>query len=626
MTDQDPTQGFEPPTGVPTTPPAPPVAPSFEAPPTPPAAPAAAGFAAPEVPGPLPVATSPVEATPSVPRPGRSKLKWLVAAVVVLLVAGTAAGATLLLTSDSGDPAVLAYAPADSVMYAEARLDLPGDQSAELAKVMKAFPGFEDQAAFPTKLSEALDQLVGKATDGKQSWKNDIEPWFGGQVAVSVGKLPTAADAASVRAALLIGVKDADKAATWAGKLLTDSGATSTTESYGGTTITVVTPPASSTTMGDTKGAYATVGPILVFGDLASVKAIIDTNGKTGLPTNAQFKQANASVAGDRLGFVYVDSRTLLNALIEMVPQDASMPQLPASLLDQMPAWTVETIRAKDSSLVMDVRMPHADLNGKPAESKLPGLVPASTVVLIDGHDLGASLKQMKDLYGGIDAYKDAVKQIDDALSILGGFDAATGWMGESGIAISRTGDTVTGGILVVPTDRAGADRLFNQLKAFIQLGGAQAGLKVSDEDYKGTPITVIDLSGLSGLAGSMAPGVAVPADLKLAYAVTDEVVVLGYGTDFVKAVLDARTGDSLAKDPRFADALARVGTKHTGLMWVDVAGIRDLVEGLLPSDARSTYETDVKPYLDAFNSLIEASVPGTPYDSGSIILHVTGD
>ena len=117
-----------------------------------------------------------------------------------LLVAGTAAGATLLLTSDSGDPAVLACTPADSVAYAELRLDLPGSQSAELAKVMKAFPGFEDQAAFPMKLSEALDLLVGQATDGQQGYKNDIEPWFGGQIGVSAGPLPTTADPAAARA------------------------------------------------------------------------------------------------------------------------------------------------------------------------------------------------------------------------------------------------------------------------------------------------------------------------------------------------------------------------------------------------------------------------------------------
>jgi hypothetical protein len=147
----------------------------------------------------------------------------------------------------------------------------------------------------------------------------------------------------------------------------------------------------------------------------------------------------------------------------------------------------------------------------------------------------------------------------------------------------------------------------------------------VSVEDYKGTPITVIDLSGLAGLAGSMAPGVDIPTDLKISYAVTADVVVLGYGTEFVKAVLDAPTGDSLAENARFKEALGRVGATNTGIVWVDVAAIRDLAEGLLPADAKATYEKDVKPYLDAFDYFISSTVPGTPYDSGSFVLHVTG-
>ena len=80
---------------------------------------------------------------------------------------------------------------------------------------MKAFPGFEDQAAFPIKLNEALDLLVGKATDGKQGYKTDIEPWFGGQLGVSVGPLPAAADPAAARA-VAFSVKDAAKATAWA--------------------------------------------------------------------------------------------------------------------------------------------------------------------------------------------------------------------------------------------------------------------------------------------------------------------------------------------------------------------------------------------------------------------------
>jgi hypothetical protein len=660
MTDQDPTQGFDPPpTGASWAsppPPVPPVTPTPEPPaPAPepatladaswaspqPPLPAAPAPQPPAAPAPQPPAwstpppqtfaqdattavTQPVATYPVVPearpaRPGRSKLKWLVAVVAVVLVAGTALGAGVLLTSKASDPAVLAWAPADSIMYGEARLDLPGSQGAELAKIMKAFPGFDDQAAFPAKMSEMLDQLVDKASSGKVSWKTDIDPWFGGQVAFSMSKFPSASDPESLRGAMLVNVKDATKATAWIAKLIDESGSKTSTESYGGTTITL----AASSSGSSIKAGYAIVGPVLVVGDLATIKAVIDTKGTTGLPSNAKFKEANAAANGDRLGFFYADYRTLFDEMLTMMP--ASGATLPRTLLDQMPTWVTETFRVSDSAFVVDVKSPHADLNGTSSESKVPGLVPASTIALIDGHDVGAMLKKMKDLYGGTDPYKDAIKQIDDTLALVGGFDAATSWMGESGIAIARSGDSITGGIVIVPTDKTAANRLLTQLKGFVSLGGAQAGIKVSDEDYKGTPITVLDLSGLSSMAGAMmTPGVALPADLKVSYAVTDDVVVLGYGTDFVKAVLDARTGDSLAKNARFKEALGRVGASNAGFMWFDIAAIRGIVEGYLPATEKATYEKDVKPYLDPLDYLIEANVSSAQSDGGSFVLHVT--
>lgn len=307
------------------------------------------------------------------------------------------------------------------------------------------------------------------------------------------------------------------------------------------------------------------------------------------------------------------------------MPGDAGA-ALPTSLLDQLPAWAVQTVRAENSALVLDVTVPHSELSGTGTASALPGLVPSGTLVLADGHDFGTALKRLKDQLGQDASLKDGLKQVDDGLAILGGFDSVTGWAGETGLAITKSDTSFTGGIVSVPTDAAAAERLFNQLKGFIQLGGAQAGLSVTEEQYNGTTITVVDLSGLSGLAGQMAEGVTLPADLKLSWAVTDKVVVLGYGTDFTKAVLDtAAGGPSLASDARFVDALSRVGPTRTGLVWVDISGARAALESLVPADAKATYESDLKPYLDAFDYLIETTEPGQTYDKGRAVLHVAG-
>ena len=91
----------------------------------------------------------------------------------------------------------------------------------------------------------------------------------------------------------------------------------------------------------------------------------------------------------------------------------------------------------------------------------------------------------------------------------------------------------------------------------------------------------------------------------------TDEVVVLGTSVDFVKGVLDAPSGSNLASTDQFKSALARVDSVNSTLFWLDVAGIRDLAEARLSSDEKASYEADLKPYLDAFDSVIATNVSG---------------
>ena len=614
MTDQDPTQRFEAPPAAepaPTEPPAPP------APPEP-------VVAAP---------TAPVAAARPA-GPGRSRLRWLVAGIVTLLVVGTAAGATFLLTRDAGDPDVLAWTPADSVVYTEARLDLPGSQQAELAKVMSAFPGFDDQAAFPTKLAEALDQLVKRASDDKMGYQADIEPWFGGQVSMSIGPLPSAADPTQVRALVLASVKDATKAGAWAEELLTETGATTSTETYDGITITRVVPPAGSDAAGaDVTGAYALFGPVIALGDPASIKAAIDTKGTGGLPTHDQFTAASGSVSGDRLGFLYLNAAAIAQGAQGLAGDTgASMPELPAMFDDLSAPWVVMAVRAEDGAIVVDTRQPHVDKLGPAVatESKVAALVPASTVFLATGHEVGAGLERLRALAAEDPELADGVKQLEDSLALIGGVDALIGWIGDAGIAITRDGDELAGGLVVTPTDKAAADRLLTQLRGFLALAGEGAGIKVTDEDHDGTTVTSITIENVGDLVGAATGGSLdgpedVPDSIVIAYAVSDEVVTIGYTADFVKAVLDTRGGESLATTDRFKGMLDRADKVHGSLSWVDVAAIRDLVEGMIPDAERGEYDADVKPYLAAFDAIIATSVPGDDLDTGTIVMRVVG-
>jgi hypothetical protein len=228
----------------------------------------------------------------------------------------------------------------------------------------------------------------------------------------------------------------------------------------------------------------------------------------------------------------------------------------------------------------------------------------------------------------------EAFKQIDQAANFLGGLDLAVGWRGDTGIVVARAGDGVEGGLISIPADAAGGQRLLTTLRSFVQLGGAQAGMTTRDEAYAGQTITILDLGtvrGLAGMAGSLGGAPVDPSMLpddhvEIAYAATDTVVVIGSSPEFVKHVLDAGAGASLAKDARFSALLGRVGATHNGLQFVDLAAIRGLVESAMSTASaaeRTNYDTSVKPFIAPFDALIAAGVVGSELDQAHLVVTV---
>lgn len=586
--------------------------------------------------------------TPTVPvttggsRPGRSRFRWAVAGLVTVLVAGIAGAAALLLTSDSADPDVLAWAPADRVSYVELRLDLPGSQQAEIAKVLARFPGFDDQSALPAKIAETLDRLVGEATDGRWSYREDVDPWFADRISVSAGPAPAgaSADVADAHVLVLLAMSDDTAALAWAREAATEAGATISTETHAGVTISIVevaqpqldgfdelpvdmTPP---------KLGYAVVGPTLAFGDVASIRAAIDTGGTSGLATTERFREARADLSGDRLAFMWADTAAAMSA--DLVPADldpdGTLRALAELVREITPAWMAATVRAVDGTLVMDTRSPRptAFAAATPRASAIASLVPPDTLFLTSGHDVGTALETLRALLAAKPAFADAVREVEGVLAFVGGFDAVTGWIGDVGVAVAPDpgGDGVVGGLVVTPTDAAKARQLFTTLGAFLALGGGDMGFEVRTEMHGGAEITILDLGPLDDLTdeatGGMLP---VPGgNAELAFTVTDEVVVVGLGSSFVRAVLDARDGPSLADDGRFAALLARAGGNHGQLGWVDLAAIRGLVESAIPASERAEYDADVRPYLAPFDVIISVVVPGETIDTGRAIITFT--
>jgi hypothetical protein len=591
----------------------------------------------------VPVPTQPISAPePPATAPRPSRARWFAAAGLIAIVVGATALITLSLTASSPRSVVLGYVPADSTMYGELRLDLPGDQRQKVGQFLSKFPGFADQAALETKLDELLDRLTSESTNGKQSYTTDIKPWFDGQLGFSVGAIPEVSSgdpmsaAKAVRALLLVSVKDEAKAQSWFTSAFSEAGVTGTSETYQGTELTLFADPKAP----DLKAGFGIVGgKVAILGDAASVKAAVDTNGSSGLAKGPAFAAATNALKGDDVGFVFVDTKALMDASKRVTQSLSSAPPVSDALLALVPEWVATRVRVEGDALQLDGVFPHVEGAPTATENRTNGVAayaPPSTIALLSGNDYGATLKKSFALYRQDPALADVFKQIDQAAGLLGGLDAAVGWMGDSGLVISKTGDGVEGGIVSIPADAAAGRQLLTQLRTFIQLGGGQMGITMRDETYNGQTITIVDLGSmrdLVGMAGALGglPGAGAPEGLpeghaEVAYVATDQVVAIGSSPEFIKHVLDAGSGASLADDARFQSLLGRVDTKHVGVYFLDLASIRGLAEGAMAkasAQERAEYEESVKPFLSPFDALIGTGAIGSGVDQSHYVITV---
>jgi hypothetical protein len=548
----------------------------------------------------------------------RSRLRWVLALVGVLIVA---VASFLIVSLVGGRPATstaMGYMPANTFTYEEVRLDLPGDQRQKLASFLKPFPGFADQTAIEPKLDDLLDRIVKAASKDRQTWTNDIKPWFGGQVAIGAG-LPDSASAltgvmgGANNSLVVVTITDRAKAIAWLTSI--PGSAPLNRSTYGDADLFL---PAAN------GGGFAAAinDKVMLAGTVVAVKAAIDSGGHGGLEQNDDVKAALATLDKDYVVFGVVRIRAYADAALRLLavsqPGVLDKTQLDETVLALVPAWQATTARFENDALVGSSVGPSWAIGYDTANrpSDVLGHVPAKTLFYADVHDVGPTLTAVLGKFRALDETKPAFAQFDRALSVLGGADAVYGWWGDTAIVVSSLADgTIGGGLVIHPRDAALADRLMTTLIGFAALGGGSAGITTRTEDHNGTKITVLDLSAMPGMSSAVFPPGYKP---EFAWATNANVTDKGYGRSFVAAVLDAGPGNSLAHDARFKGLLGRVGADNIGVAFVDLAGIRGLLEPLVqplvPADKWSYYVKEIQPYLKPIDAIV-----GTNHKDGSL-------
>lgn len=540
-----------------------------------------------------------------------SGLRWAIALGGVALVVAATIAIVALASGRPATSAAVGYMPEDTVQYTEYRFDLPGDQRQKLAAFMAHFPGFDDQAIFDQKLDEVLDRLLVAASNGEQAWTRDIKPWFGGVIAVGAGPLsaesamgPLAGMATPFGAGglIVVTVKDPTLAASWVQDIIGDG---ATTSSYGDATL--ITGP------GGGEYVIGINGEAMLAGLDGAVRAAIDSKGDGKLADDAEFRAAFETVGSDYVSFGYMEVRGYVQSLLTLASgSGAGLDQTTVDdeIVSMIPAWQSTVFRVEADALVGESTFPSIDFGfaASNRQSPLAGHAPAGTIAYAEAHDLGAALNALLERLRGMPDLREAFAQFDQAVGMVGGVDALIGWWGDAAIALTEAPDgSLGGGLLITPTDAEKARQTFATLRSFIVFGGGQAGIEIRDVQHGDTTISIIDFS-------QAATGSGLPPEVKpeIAYAVTDEVVVIGYGEAWVKSVLDAGPGASLADDARYKAHLARVGEQNIGVSFVDIDAVRQLVEPLveeqIPAEQWDFYETEILPYVAPFDALISGA------------------
>jgi Protein of unknown function (DUF3352) len=555
-------------------------------------------------------------AAPAAVGRGRSGVRWLLALVgVVIVAAGTALIVSLAGARPTASTAI-GWMPDTTTSYSEVRLDLPGDQRQKLAAFLAHFPGFKDQSQIEPKLTDVLDRIVRAASKDTQTWATDIQPWFGGQLALGMGTVadpvPTASavELGSVEGTLAVAtVTDRAKAIDWILKTTASLPTPLSRTTYG--TADLFTTSAG----GEVNGAIAVTDKALLVGLDRTVKAAVDSNGSGTLGANAEIKAALATADQDYVAIAVTRTRAQIEGMIREMGSiglgSLDGTQVDETIVAMVPPWASSAARFENDAIVIKNSGPSWSIGVDVANraSQLLGHVPAKTIAYFEAHDAGPTLKALVEKFRSLPETKPAFDQVDQALSLLGGFDAVVTWWGDTAFVVSPVADgTIGGGLVIKPRDAAAGQRLLSVLDGFLAIGGSSQGLTTRSEDHNGTKITILDLSGAPGMT---------PADLppgykaEIAWATNADVTVVGYGPAFVTAVLDAGPGNSLGDDARFKALLGRVGADNISAGYVDVAGIMALVEPLAqpmaPADEWTRYTTEIKPYLEHLDALIQA-------------------
>jgi hypothetical protein len=555
------------------------------------------------------------DALPSAPvRRRRRGLRIALGGLAALVIVGVPGGLALYshLASGTGD-VVDRMVPNDADVYATLYLDPSLSQKLNLQGLFGHFPALKSAGDLQSHIDQGMDTAL--KPEGL-SFKNDVRPWLGTQVALAMrlgDGIPTAV--------LIASKDDGAAAATLARIRTTDSGhGDSWTEhAHNGVTVSVGTPRGT----GGTPIAYAYVDHTAVVGNSAAmIESVIDTDqGKRApLRTSAAYTTTMKRLPTDRVAAAWARGSGITGAMRQAVAGSGFGDASILKAFDQGAGVFQSAgiaVTAEKAGLAADVAVVTDPSKLPPAERAAllqTSGAPNPTLDWIPSDSAGFLA------VGGLHDSLQSFVQGMGAGAAATGMDFITplksfGLTNPGGVLSHLTGNlalevrdaggsSIPSGALLAGVDNAAAVRSFlDQLVA-----GFAMFAPTHSESYRGATITSLAIPGLSD------------AGVDPAYTVVDGMAVIGSTPAEVRAVLDAHASGSRATaTPAFA--AGGQWSNAEPVIFLDLDRIRTAVVGALPGDLKQQYDRDLSGDLSHLHGLRITSTGGGDQVVGRIFL-----
>lgn len=474
--------------------------------------------------------------------------RLIVAVTALLVMVGAAVVAGYLLLFAATTDRAARAAPADAAIYLNVYLQPSSGQKMNLLALVEHLPGFGDAATVEDKIDEAAQRLLGQAGI---DYGADVRLWLGTQIAVAVE--PATGTGGAPHLLVLAGVRDPVAARAQVPRLMARGGASYERETYRGHDAMI-----------GEGSSYALLDDLLVVADgPEQLRAALDANADAvpSLADLAGFASAMRTVPVDHIASLFVN-------LGAVAPADAD---------GRLGGYSTAALAltAGADGLHLDGAAPFAAGTASAAvrsafalgseRASLADWMPRTTNAEVVAFGLQQSLADLEAQMGDAPAFADVLGALNQlrAIAALGlGINADRDLLslfdGEAALALTDLDPASPHGeLLLHPSDAAAAQRSLDAMRDALEERGSTVTTSVSGE------VTITSVS--------------VPQVARVAYAMTDGVVLLALDPSDVAAALAAHRGGATLLGDGSYRAPFELTPAHAGNeIWTTIPGLTD--------------------------------------------------